>query len=601
MSRPEKQHQRRNRDVGLVTWSLLNWQAQYWLHTPSALEQIRAQVPMQLYDRSTFLFFTALVMDVLNILFERQTTKLDYVLLPAFVKGMATTSNLVVRFGAPSVAFTTLGRPFMVQRYVCWAHTTPTLLMLVRLISSSISHPQFLTVLAWDETMLLTGVLALITTGWLQALFIIITHVALLPIIPYLHKGFYEAIQEVTSQNTRRLMWAIFGLNVLLWATFGITWDLAFLDLINLQQEETLYIICDFSAKILFSSTLMLSSFKSMEGRREATMRHIEEGSKQKLIEELRHLLEQKERFMSSVSHELRTPLNGIIGISEGMLSGCCGALSEHTRRQVYIIRTSGARLLALINDVMDASALKQNKLVLKQEQVIVLRHVVDDVLDLTRSLVDQEVELHNAIAPRITVQGDTGRLVQILNNLLGNAAKFTRRGFIKVSARSVDSGSWVAITVQDTGIGVPQSKLAHIFLPFEQVDMSISRKYGGFGLGLNIVQVKEGAEGWELVKAHGGEIWVESTEGKGSTFTFTMMSGQPKTSLDGERSPSEACMTLAERTDWPSTEPQGQRQMPWASKSTGNLEHRAAATQPAGGGAAAGRGQRHRPCVGGS
>ncbi|GFH14961.1 uncharacterized protein HaLaN_11105, partial [Haematococcus lacustris] len=108
----------------------------------------------------------------------------------------------------------------------------------------------------------------------------------------------------------------------LLWATFGITWDLAFLDLINLQQEETLYIICDFSAKILFSSTLMLSSFKSMEGRREATMRHIEEGSKQKLIEELRHLLEQKERFMSSVSHELRTPLNGIIGISEGMLSG---------------------------------------------------------------------------------------------------------------------------------------------------------------------------------------------------------------------------------------------------------------------------------------
>ncbi|GFH12981.1 uncharacterized protein HaLaN_08775 [Haematococcus lacustris] len=293
---------------------------------------------------------------------------------------------------------------------------------------------------------------------------------------------------------------------------FGVTWDLAFLGLVTSHQEEYLYLICDFSAKVLFSSTLMLSSFKSMEGRRETAMRHIEEGSKQKLIEELRHLLEQKERFMSSVSHELRTPLNGIIGISEGMLSGCCGVLPEQTRRQIYIIRTSGARLLALINDVMDASALKQNKLVLKQEQ-IVLRHAVDDVLDLTRSLVDHE--------------GDTGRLMQVLNNLLGNAAKFTRRGFIKVSARTFDSGARVAITVQDTGIGVPQSKLAHIFLPFEQVDMSISRKYGGFGLGLNIVQ--------ELVKAHGGEIWVESTEGKGSTFTFTMMSGQPKTSMDGE------------------------------------------------------------------
>ncbi|GFH30188.1 uncharacterized protein HaLaN_28988, partial [Haematococcus lacustris] len=154
--------------VGMLTWSVLNWQAQYWLHTPAALEQMREQVPMQVYDRSTFLFLTALVMDVLNILFERQTTKLDYVLLPAFVKGMATTSNMVVRFGTPTVAFTTLGRPFMVQRYVCWAHTTPTLLMLVRLISSSISDTQFFTAVAWDETMLLTGVLALVTTGWLQ-------------------------------------------------------------------------------------------------------------------------------------------------------------------------------------------------------------------------------------------------------------------------------------------------------------------------------------------------------------------------------------------------------------------------------------------------
>lgn len=81
-------------------------------------------------------------------------------------------------------------------------------------------------------------------------------------------------------------------------------------------------------------------------------------------------MLAQKERFMSSVSHELRTPLNGIIGISEGMLSGCCGVLPEGVRRQIYIIRTSGARLLALINDVMDAAALRQNKLVLKSERV---------------------------------------------------------------------------------------------------------------------------------------------------------------------------------------------------------------------------------------
>jgi signal transduction histidine kinase len=117
-----------------------------------------------------------------------------------------------------------------------------------------------------------------------------------------------------------------------LWIMFAVTWDLAMLDLITPTTEESLYLICDFSAKVLFSSTLMLSSFKGIEARRETAMRQIEESSKQKLIEELRHLLEQKERFMSSVSHELRTPLNGIIGISEGMLSGCCGVLPEAVR-----------------------------------------------------------------------------------------------------------------------------------------------------------------------------------------------------------------------------------------------------------------------------
>lgn len=106
----------------------------------------------------------------------------------------------------------------------------------------------------------------------------------------------------------------------------------------------------------------------------------------------------------------------------------------------------------------------------------------------------------------------------QILNNLLGNAAKFTHQGFIKVSAKWHDEQrQWVAIHVTDTGIGIPKQKLQAIFLPFEQVDGSISRQYGGFGLGLSITQ--------ELVKAHGGELWVKSKQHKGSQFVFTVPS----------------------------------------------------------------------------
>jgi hypothetical protein len=107
---------------------------------------------------------------------------------------------------------------------------------------------------------------------------------------------------------------------------------------------------------------------------------------------------------------------------------------------------------------------------------------------------------------------------VQILNNLLGNAAKFTHHGFIRVSAQWHDEQrQWLAIHVTDTGIGIPKQKLQSIFLPFEQVDGSISRQYGGFGLGLSITQ--------ELVKAHGGELWVKSKEHKGSQFAFTIPS----------------------------------------------------------------------------
>ncbi|GIL60978.1 hypothetical protein Vafri_15766 [Volvox africanus] len=500
--------------TGLATYTFLTVLGRQFLHNPKGLEVLREQVPLSVYDRSTSIFLTALAIDLLNIVFERQTIKVDCVLLPAFIKGMASTTNLLVRFFVPVMALTDAGRPVVVQRYICWMHTTPSILLLLKMISTTITAREALMAILADEVMVITGVAALVTTGWQRVLWSVITHVAMLPVVPYMHKAFTEAMEQVRTRSLQLTMLFIYVLNLLLWCVFAVTWDLALLGWISVLTEEVLYVGCDFSAKVLFSSTLMLSSFKEFEARRENAMRVIENSSKAKLITELQALLEQKERFMSSVSHELRTPLNGIIGISEGMLSGCCGVLPEGVRRQIYIIRTSGARLLALINDVMDAAALRQNKLVLKQEQVV-LRHVVDDVLDLTRSLVDSEVTLANLVPPRMLVMGDTGRIVQILNNLLGNAAKFTRRGQIRVTARQVEGGRRVAVTVSDTGIGIPRNKLATIFLPFEQVDMSISRKYGGFGLGLNIVQ--------ELVKAHGCTINVSSIEGKGSAFTFTL------------------------------------------------------------------------------
>ena len=119
-----------------------------------------------------------------------------------------------------------------------------------------------------------------------------------------------------------------------------------------------------------------------------------------------------------------------------------------------------------------------------------------------------------NAVPPDLFVRADAARLVQILNNLLSNAAKFTPRGRISVGARAAANG-WVEVSVSDTGAGIPRHQMASVFLPFEQADGSISREHGGFGLGLSIVQ--------ELVRAHGGAIWATSAVGRGSTFTFAL------------------------------------------------------------------------------
>lgn len=202
-------------------------------------------------------------------------------------------------------------------------------------------------------------------------------------------------------------------------------------------------------------------------------------------------------------------------GVSEGLLSGSCGQLSEAVRHQVYIMRASGARLLMLINNVMDATALRRTKAALNYERVD-LWQVVANVADLTRSSVDADVALTNNVPRGLEVWADSGRVVQVLNNLLSNAAKFTHAGCIRVSANWVDAErQWVAVHVLDSGIGIPKSKLASIFLAFEQMDGNIRRQYGGLGLGLSIAQ--------ELVRAHGGELSVRSDEGRGSCFTFTL------------------------------------------------------------------------------
>ncbi len=259
--------------------------------------------------------------------------------------------------------------------------------------------------------------------------------------------------------------------------------------------------------------------------------------------EALQHLDELKDEFLANTSHELRTPLNGMIGIAESMLDGATGKLSELQQKNLLLIAQSGRRLAALVNDILDFSKLKHKTIEL-QLKPIGMREIVEVVLNLSQPLIkNKNLQLINAIPPDLTpAEADENRLQQILYNLVGNAIKFTEKGRVEISAAVVSSHSeeldigelnvespnrqlsnlqpsmfkeQLAITVSDTGIGIPEDKLDRIFESFEQGDGSTAREYGGTGLGLAVTK--------KLVELHGGSIQVESTVGVGSRFTFTL------------------------------------------------------------------------------
>ncbi len=225
-----------------------------------------------------------------------------------------------------------------------------------------------------------------------------------------------------------------------------------------------------------------------------------------------------KTQFLANMSHELRTPLNSIIGFSRVILKGIDGPLTEMQQQDLTSIYNSGQHLLGLINDILDLSRIEAGKIELSFDRVY-LGDIFEGVLATTRGLVrDKSIELHkNVPADLPPVRADATRVRQVLLNLCSNAAKFTERGAITLSASVLPTESVVQISVTDTGQGIPAHEMDKLFERFSQLDGSPTRRAGGTGLGLNISR--------HLVELHGGRIWAESAgvPGRGSTFSFTL------------------------------------------------------------------------------
>lgn len=286
-------------------------------------------------------------------------------------------------------------------------------------------------------------------------------------------------------------------------------------------------------------------SFNRMAAQLRQSFENLEEQN-----DELKRLDKLKDEFLANTSHELRTPLNGIIGITEFMLDGATGPLDEVQERNLWIVTRSARRLATLVNDILDFSKLNHNTIELSSKPVS-LAAIADIVIEVSQVLIGvRDLTVENQVPLDLpAVWADEGRLQQIFYNLVGNGVKFTEKGQVVVAARFIPlaevtvtdepsqglSASQCAainqldntvvgairVDISDTGIGIAPDQLDRIFVAFEQGDGSTARRFGGTGLGLAVTQ--------QLINLHGGNIWVESTPGLGSRFSFTLPAVQQR------------------------------------------------------------------------
>lgn len=235
-----------------------------------------------------------------------------------------------------------------------------------------------------------------------------------------------------------------------------------------------------------------------------------------KMTKSLKKMEHEKEEFVSMISHELKTPLVPIKGYVDLLLSEQLGTLNEKQKSKLEIISSSADTLRRLISDLLDVEKIELRALKLVFEENDISKVINDTVTKLKPEFDKHNISLGLNISPNLMCDCDSKRIDQVLTNLINNSIDFIPKSEGKITISASSDEEFIKITVADNGAGIPEEKLDKIFVKFYQIDSTLTREYGGTGLGLSVCK--------GIVESHGGKIWAESKLGHGTEFKFTLL-----------------------------------------------------------------------------
>jgi signal transduction histidine kinase len=264
---------------------------------------------------------------------------------------------------------------------------------------------------------------------------------------------------------------------------------------------------------------LIIQLRSALQATNRSLERRVEERTAelQKALERVSELSQLKSNFISNISHELRTPLTHIKGYIELLITESLGSITEEQRHALAVSQQSTNKLETLIGDLIMISLASRGEMSLKQENVDIRRLANLAVKSHAEAANRRGLHLEAVVDENIPfVQADSQKIAWVLGQLVDNGVKFTPSGGSVIVSVNCEGENLVIVSVTDTGIGIPSSRMQDIFEPFHQLDGSATRQYGGTGLGLSLVR--------QIVEAHGSMLEVQSTEGRGSSFKFPLL-----------------------------------------------------------------------------